>query len=80
MRQLKNYRATAAASAPDAHKYEGMSEGELMSELMKNVSAAKNNGTFSADQLDEFAKFVAPSLDEKSRKRLAELIETIKRN
>lgn len=86
MRQLKNYRAAATRSATDApdahdaHKYDGMSEGELMGELMKNVSAAKNDGTFSAEQLDEFARFVAPSLDEKSRKRLAELIETIKRN
>lgn len=76
MRQLKNYKA--ADKTVDASKYDGMSEGELMGELMKNVAAAKENGSFSAEQLDEFARFVAPSLDEKSRKRLAELINTLK--
>lgn len=78
MRQLKNYKA--ADKTVDAAKYEGMSEGELMGELMKNVSAAKENGSFSADQLDDFARFVSPSLDEKSRRRLLELINTIKKS
>ncbi len=77
MRQLKNYRA--ADKTADASKYDGMSEGELMSELMKNVADAKENGSFSAEQLDEFMGFVSPNLDEKSRKKLAELINMIKR-
>ncbi|MDE7464060.1 MAG: hypothetical protein K2M48_03430 [Clostridiales bacterium] len=76
MRQLKNYKA--ADKTVDAAKYEGMSEGELMGELMKNVSAAKANGSFSADQLDDFARFVSPNLDERSRKKLTELINAIK--
>ncbi|MCH5163221.1 MAG: hypothetical protein J1G38_07040 [Clostridiales bacterium] len=76
MRQLKNYKATDISAS--AAKYDGMSEGELMGELMKNVAAAKENGSFSAEQLDDFAQFVAPSLDEKSRNRLTELINAIK--
>lgn len=79
MRQLKNYKATDKTTV-DAQKYEGMSEGELMGELMNNVSAAKANGTFSAEQLDDFARFVSPSLDDKSRKRLLELINVIKKS
>ena len=49
-----------------------------MRELMKNVAAAKSDGSFSPEQLDEFAAFVSPSLDEQSRARLAELINMIK--
>lgn len=72
MRQLKGHRATV--DAPDAAKYEGMSEGELVQELMKNVAAAKSDGTFSSQQLEEFVRFVSPQLDESSRKRLNELV------
>lgn len=78
MRQLKNHRA--ADKIEGAAKYDGMSEGELMNELMNNVSAAKANGTFSAEQLDDFYRFVSPNLDEKSRRRLNELITVIKKS
>lgn len=57
-----------------ADKYTGKSESELMQLLVQNVSAAKRDGTFSAQQLDEFVRFVSPSLDEKSRARLKELV------
>ncbi len=79
MRQLKNYRASGESDVNPAQKYEGMNENELMAELMKNVAAAKSNGTFSAEQLDDFVKFVSPNLDESSRKRLEELVGMIKK-
>lgn len=59
-------------------KYDGMNENELMGALMRNVAAAKSDGTFSERELDEFVAFVSPSLDEASRVRLAELVRMIK--
>ncbi|MCX4314989.1 MAG: hypothetical protein OSJ83_14195, partial [Clostridia bacterium] len=44
-------------------KYSGYSESELMSELMRAVSSAQSDGSFSPDRLDEFVGFVAPNLD-----------------
>ena len=35
-----------------AQKYAGKSESELIGELMKTATAAKRDGTFSAQQLD----------------------------
>lgn len=85
MRQLKNFRSgggernDAESNIRDSMaKYSGMDENGLMRELMKNVAAAKGNGSFSAEQLDEFVRFVSPNLDEQSRKRLNELVDMIK--
>lgn len=82
MRRLKNYRAETQSDAKSeaddlAAKYAGKSENELMQELLKNVARAKGDGTFSSEQLREFTEFVAPSLDEKSRERLDELVRLI---
>lgn len=86
MRRLKDYKADArrpveaSAESVDraAAKYSGMNENELMGELMKSVASAKNDGSFNAAELDEFAAFVSPNLDEDQRKRLAELIRMVK--
>ncbi len=61
-----------------AEKYKGKSENELMSALMRSVSDAKSNGSFSADQLDSFVGFVSPSLDDDSRTKLNALVDMIK--
>lgn len=63
-----------------AGKYDGMNEEQLMSELVRTVAAEKQNGTFSAATLDEFVSFVSPSLDERSRARLNELVRMIKKD
>ncbi len=80
MRQLKNYKSeeSTAADIPSADKYAGMNESELMAELMKSIAAAKQDGTFSIDELEAFAAFAAPSLDEKAQARLKGIIEAIK--
>lgn len=88
MRQLKNFKRSdgGADSDRDANetvsdvtsKYAGMSGDRLMGELMKNVAAAKGDGTFSEEQIDEFVRFVSPNLDEGSRERLNELVNMIK--
>lgn len=82
MRRLKNYRAETTSDAKTeaddlVAKYEGKSENELMQELLKNVARAKGDGTFSSEQLRDFMEFVSPSLDEKSRERLNELVKMI---
>lgn len=83
MRSLKGFKGEptveeTVAAPTQSTKYDGMNETQLMQELMKNVSAAKSDGSFSAEQLDEFVTFVSPNLDESSRKRLAELVGMIK--
>ncbi len=80
MRQLKNYKQSAAPEqvSDAASKYSGMNENELKQELFKQVSESKNNGTFSAREIDDFVSFVSPELDEKSRQRLNELVKMIK--
>ena len=60
-------------------KYDGMNEEQLMTELFRSVAAEKQNGTFSAATIDEFVSLVSPSLDEKSRARLNELVRMIKK-
>ncbi len=78
MRSIKDRSDTPPETRDFASKYEGMNESELMNALMQNVAAAKSDGTFSAEQLDEFENFVSPNLDEASRKRLADLIKIVK--
>ena len=61
-----------------ASKYSGKSEEELMGLLMQSVSAARANGSFSEETLDEFVGFVSPELDERTRSRLVSLVNMIK--
>ena len=87
MRSIKNYGKDGATSGESdlvsaaksaSNKYAGMNEQELMRALMQQVAASKSNGTFSAEQLDSFAQFVMPTLDESARERLQQLIDMIK--
>lgn len=91
MRSIKNHKPSNPESGGGktdikgetdalAQKYAGKSESELIGELMKTATAAKRDGTFSAQQLDEFVQFVSPSLDDESRSRLAYLVGMIKGN
>ncbi|MCM1368426.1 MAG: hypothetical protein NC184_06445 [Roseburia sp.] len=85
MRRLSEFKRSDSAEREASElagdvtgKYAGMSGDRLMSELMKNVAAAKGNGTFSEEQIDEFVRFVSPQLDDASRERLNELVSMIK--
>lgn len=87
MRQLKNFRSGDKPTDNESEKqtvlelndkFSGMNENELMGELMSRVSNAKRDGSFSELQLDEFVNFVSPSLDDKSRARLNELVRALK--
>ena len=84
MRSIKNMgklgdsKADGMDIASLRQKYEGKSESELMQELFKKVAAAKSDGSFSPEQLDDFVRFMSPNLDEQSLKRLTELVGMIK--
>ncbi|MDE6402075.1 MAG: hypothetical protein K2L54_05610 [Clostridiales bacterium] len=91
MRSIKNYTPSdtkgsvgksdiKSEAATLSQKYAGKSESELMHELMQTVTAAKSDGSFSAQRLDEFVEFVSPSLDDESRARLSHLVSMIKGN
>ena len=60
------------------HKYDGMSQDELMLALMQTVSAAKRDGTFTDESLEDFVGFVSPNLDGEQRRRLGELADMIR--
>ena len=60
-----------------AAKYEGRTEEELMQELRKKVASAKNDGSFSAEQLESFVAMVSPNLDESMREKLVSLVKMI---
>ncbi|MBD5132203.1 MAG: hypothetical protein HDT28_06445 [Clostridiales bacterium] len=78
IRDRKNVENTYRTEADEfAAQYAGKSESELMQALMQKVSASKRAGTFSPEQLEDFVRFVSPSLDEQSRNRLNELVNMI---
>ncbi|GHV01826.1 hypothetical protein FACS1894211_12230 [Clostridia bacterium] len=60
-----------------ASKYEGKSESELMSELMKKVAQGKKDGSFSAAEIERFAGQLGPMLNAGQQARLQSLIKMI---
>lgn len=80
MRSIRDFNAQKSADTDKdlSRKYDGLSEDELMSELMRTASAAKADGSFSPEQLDEFVAFMSSSLDEQSLERLKALVRMIK--
>jgi len=81
---LKSY-AKKSRSSASAHslnpdtleqqtlEYSKKSESELMTDLMEEVSKGKADGSFSAEQLEEFIGRVSPMLNETQRERLQKL-------
>lgn len=81
MRSIRNFNATSDERVKSlSDKYDGLNEDELMAELLKSVSSAKADGSFSPEKLDEFVGFVSGSLDEQSLARLKQLVNMIKNN
>ena len=58
-------------------QYEGKSREELMEELLTSVDAAKKDGTFTKEALEEFKSKVAPMLNEEQRERLDEIAKKL---
>ena len=61
-----------------AAKYDGASEGELLSAIYKEAEKGRRNGTLSDKDLDNFARILSPLLDEGKRAKLKKVIEKLK--
>lgn len=59
-------------------KYRDKNEEELMSELKKAVKAAKEDGTFNEQSIENFADLVSPYLSDEQKEKLSGLISVIK--
>ncbi|MDR0425684.1 MAG: hypothetical protein LBH24_00780 [Clostridiales bacterium] len=86
MKRLKNYDAApseaekAAATARYGEvmgKYGDMDEDALLNELVKSVTASKQNGTYDSEQMLNFMNTVAPYLNDAQKEKLAALISMI---
>ena len=59
-------------------KYQGKSEDEMFSELMKMVDKEKKDGSFNIDTLASFARNAAPMLSSEQREKMEAIIKQLK--
>ena len=62
-----------------AGKYHGRSEGDMMKEIYARALEGKKNGTLTNEQIDAFSRQFAPLLDGAKRKKLARIVEQLKK-
>lgn len=86
MKELKNFSQYADNDISDAEligdvvgRYKGMSENELLGELMKSVADGRADGSFSDEKLDDFVALISPELSESQRNKLNEIVSEIKK-
>ena len=61
-----------------ARQYEGASEQDLISAIIKEANRSRKNGTLSDVEIQNFVNTISPMLNEKQRKQLAEVVNKIK--
>ena len=80
--EAKNLNKTPAISEEEVKKkteeLSKLSEGELYSELFKNVDEAKKSGSFTAEEVDNFLNTVSPMLTKEQLDKMNSLINKIK--
>ena len=76
----KNQADTMNAIKNFAGKYEGASENELLSEIMREAEKGRRNGTLSDSDIDRFKSMLEPMLNSSQRQKLHKVIEKIKKN
>ena len=62
-----------------ASKYEGKSENDLLKAIYTQAVEGKRNGTLSNEQIDAFYAQFSPMLDAGKRKKLAKIVEQLKK-
>ena len=62
-----------------AGKYHGRSEGDMLKEIYSRALEGKKNGTLSNEQIDAFYRQFSPMLDAGKRKKLAKIVEQLKK-
>ncbi len=63
-----------------AKKYEGASEGEIISAIMKEAEKGRKNGTLTDADIDNFYAMLSPMLNASQRKKLDEVVKKLKRS
>ncbi len=61
-----------------ASKYEGASENDLISAIVKEAENGKKKGTLSNKDIDNFANMLSPMLNANQKKQLEMIIKKIK--
>ncbi len=62
-----------------ASRYQGKSENDIMKAIYAQAVEGKRNGTLTNDQIDAFYRQFSPMLDSGKRKKLAKLVEQLKK-
>ena len=61
-----------------AKKYEGASEQDIISAILKEAEKGKKNGTLKNSDIDNFRDMLYPMLNPTQRKSLDKIVKTIK--
>ena len=88
MRDFNNYNNSNNKTQKDtmdaiknfAGKYEGVSENELILEIMKEAEKGRRNGTLTDSDIDRFKNMLEPMLNSSQKAKLNKVIEKIKKN
>ena len=62
-----------------ASQYSGKSDNDIMKAIYAQAVEGKRNGTLTNEQIDAFYRQFSPMLDAGKRKRLAKLVEQLKK-
>ena len=60
-------------------QYEGKSEDEIVAAIVEVAKRKRREGTLSDAELDGFAAMIRPSLDEKQKSKLDEVVAMLKK-
>jgi hypothetical protein len=62
-----------------AGKFDGKSENEILSAILKEAEKGRKAGTLKDEDIDRFASMLAPIIDDKKRKKLYSVVEKLKK-
>ena len=62
-----------------AGKFDGKSENEILSAILKEAERGRKAGTLKDEDIDKFASMLAPILDDKKRKKLYSVVDKLKK-
>ena len=88
MKDFNNYQKPNSNSNSDAmetikkfaSKYEGASENQLISEILKEAEKGRRNGTLSDNDIDRFSSMIEPMLSGEQRAKLKKIVNVIKKS
>ena len=83
----KNTKAESSSAPTDlsdliknlAGKFDGKSENEILSAILKEAERGRKAGTLKDEDIDRFASMLAPMLDDGKRKKLYSVVDKLKK-